>query len=82
MTGVALASRDRAVTVSWDKSLILWDLTSGQPMARLFFDRPLFAIAARGGHIVAGDVGGAVYFFDIKSRMDLPRLGRHLGYAK
>jgi WD40 repeat protein len=65
VTGVAFASNDRAVTVSWDRTLVLWDLKSGQPVQRLFFDSQLFAIAARNGRIVAGDVGGGVYFLDI-----------------
>ena len=65
VTGVAVPSHDRAVTVSWDRSLVLWDLSSGRPTQRLFFDSPLFAVAARNGQIVAGDVGGAVHFLDI-----------------
>jgi WD40 repeat protein len=63
--GVALASAERAITISWDKTLILWNLTSGQPMLRLFFESPLWTIAARGSRVIAGDTGGAVYFFDI-----------------
>jgi hypothetical protein len=34
-------------------------------MLRLFFESPLWTIAARGSRVIAGDTGGAVYFFDI-----------------
>jgi WD40 repeat protein len=66
VTGVGLATARRAVTISWDSTLILWNLESGGPVLRLHFESPLSAIAARGDQVIAGDIGGAVYFFEIK----------------
>jgi WD40 repeat protein len=66
VNGVALASGRRAVTTSWDSTLIVWDLESGQAILRSCFDSPLCAVAAHGTRVMAGDVGGAVYFFDLE----------------
>jgi WD40 repeat protein len=65
-TGVALASPQRAITTSWDDTVILWGVDAGCTLLRLFVDSAIWAIAARGKQVVAGDVGGAVYFFEIR----------------
>ncbi|MBV8552987.1 MAG: TIR domain-containing protein [Acidobacteriaceae bacterium] len=66
VNAVGLANAQRAVSASWDKTLILWNLDSGKPLLQLYLENPVWALAARGHQMVAGDVGGIVYFFAIK----------------
>ncbi|MGD1952642.1 MAG: WD40 repeat domain-containing protein [Leptolyngbyaceae cyanobacterium] len=54
-----------AVSASDDKTLILWNLISGQYITCFYGDWPFYhcAIAPDGVSIVAGDQGGNVHFF-------------------
>jgi hypothetical protein len=55
----------QAMSTSWDRTVVIWDLDAGRPTARLYLENPISAVAAAGRHAIAGDTGGLVYFFDI-----------------
>jgi WD40 repeat protein len=59
-----LPGGQRAVSVSLDNALRVWDLATGQPVARFTAAHPLLCCAttADGRTLIAGDRQGAVYF--------------------
>lgn len=58
----------RVLSASQDRTLRLWDLTSGQLLATFTADAPLYCcrVAPDGAQIVAGDEMGGVHFLKIE----------------
>jgi WD40 repeat protein len=79
VSSVAFAGAQRAVSTSWDRTVVVWDLDSARPAARLYVENPVWTVAAADQHVIAGDTGGLVYFFEIADPNQRPikALGRH-----
>jgi len=60
-------AKDRAISASGDKTLKVWDLDTGLPIATFHCDGPANCCAcADERRIVAGDEGGRVYILRLE----------------
>jgi WD40 repeat protein len=66
VNAVAILGSRRAVSGSYDRTLRVWDLDTGEMLAVTTLDAPVSAVAAapNGRSVVAGDQSGRVHFFD------------------
>jgi WD40 repeat protein len=63
-----------AVSASWDKTLQVWDLATGLPIAAFHCDAGVRCCAATATVlIVAGDSGGQVHFLQLMERTPASR---------
>ncbi len=63
---VALSSDGRrAISGSYDDTLILWDVEKGKVLRRLYVEGWITSLAESGGKVVFGDVTGLVQFLKI-----------------
>jgi WD40 repeat protein len=61
------ADGERAVSASSDKTLKVWELEAGLPIATFHCDAPAYCCASADVRcIVAGDTGGRVYFLALE----------------
>jgi len=70
VNAVALTAEGRkAVSGSWDDTLRVWDLATGEELARLYWAGNVEACACAGGaaRIVAGDSSGLVYVLALEN---------------
>ena len=69
------------VSSSYDKTIIVWDITSGSCLSTLRVDRTVKCLSygPTGDILVVGDRGGSIHFFNAKGEKTLSPV--NVGYA-